>query len=174
MYGSDMRINGMEPQLGKECYIAPTAVLVGNVLIGDQSSVWFNAVVRGDVTPIVIGKQSNLQDGVVVHGTYQKADVRIGDRVTVGHGVILHGCRIEDSCLIGMGSILMDLSHIGHHCLVGAGSLVTEGSVFEPGTLIMGRPAKAVRKLRQDEIDKLERSADNYLFYINSWYQGEG
>ncbi len=163
---------GHTPKIGEGTYLAEGARLVGDVTIGKDSSVWFNVVLRGDVGPITIGNETNIQDGSVVHGTYKKAFATIGNRVTIGHNVILHGCRVDDLCLIGMGSILMDDSHIGPRNIVGAGSLVTEGAKFlEEGWLILGRPAKAVRKLKPEELAFLDKSADNYLFY-KTWYQG--
>ena len=163
-------VRGFTPQVGQGCYLAPNATLVGDVVLGDRCTVWFNAIIRGDVHSIRIGNETNIQDGTVVHATYQRCGTHIGNRVSVGHSVILHGCEVGDGTLIGMGSILMDLSKIGKHCLVGAGSLVTEESVFEDGWLIYGRPAKAVRKLTDQEIARLEKSADNYLFY-KGWYE---
>jgi len=148
--------------------------LIGQVKLGRDCSVWFNTVLRGDVGPITVGDETNIQDGTVVHGTFNKAFAVIGHRVTVGHSVILHGCRIDDLCLIGMGSIVMDNAHIGPRNIVGAGSLVTEGASFaDEGWLILGRPAKAVRRLKPEELAFLEQSAKNYLLY-KSWYQQEG
>lgn len=160
---------GKTPVIGKNCYIAPTATIVGDVVLGDNTSVWFNTVIRGDVMPVRIGKECNIQDGSIVHGTYNKCGVELGDRVSVGHGVILHGCKIEKNVLIGMGSILMDNATVMEKCLVGAGSLLTEDSKFESGTLILGRPAGVRRNLRPEEIEFLEKYADKYLFY-KGWY----
>jgi gamma-carbonic anhydrase len=162
---------GHTPKIGEGTYLAEGAKVIGDVKIGRNSSIWFHSVLRGDVGPIVIGDESNIQDGSVIHGTYQKAFATIGHRVTVGHAVVLHGCRIGDLCLIGMGSIIMDNVEIGARNIVGAGSLVTENAKFlEEGWLIMGRPAKAVRKLKPEELAFLDKSADNYLLY-KSWYQ---
>jgi carbonic anhydrase/acetyltransferase-like protein (isoleucine patch superfamily) len=167
-----MPLMGHVPEIGAGTYLAPTAQVIGDVKIGRDASVWFNTVLRGDVGPIRIGDETNIQDGTVVHGTYQKAFATIGNRVTVGHSVVLHGCRIDDFCLVGMGSILMDHSHVGPRNIIGAGSLITEGSKFlEEGWLILGRPAKPVRKLEPGELAFLEKSAKNYLFY-KTWYQG--
>jgi len=120
--------------------------------------------------PIVIGDETNIQDGTTIHGTFQKAGAVVGRRVTVGHNVILHGCRVDDLVLVGMGSVIMDHAHIPERSIVAAGSLVTEGAQFEPGWLIMGRPAKAMRRLKSEELAFLDESADNYLHYM-SWYQ---
>lgn len=160
---------GMTPQIGEDVFIADGARIIADVKIGDRSSIWYNTTLRGDVMPITIGKETNIQDGSVLHGTYGKAACTVGDRVTIGHSVILHGCKIGNSTLIGMGSIVMDGAEIPDHCVVGAGSLVTESKVFEPYSLIVGRPAVFKRKLNQAEIDFLEQSADNYLLY-KSWY----
>ncbi len=157
------------PQIGDNCYLAPTANIIGDVKIGRDCSIWFNTVVRGDVMPIEIGDESNFQDNSVIHGTYKKCGTKIGKRVSVGHGVILHGCEIGDRVLIGMGTIIMDKAKISQDSLVGAGSLVTQGSEFPPGVLIMGRPAKVVRPLTEEEIQNVNRSADNYLLY-KTWY----
>ncbi len=158
-----------EPRIGKGSFIAPSAVLVGDVCLGDKVSIWFNAVLRGDVMPIQVGDETNIQDGVVVHGTYKKCGARIGSRVTVGHGVILHGCEVGDRCLIGMGSILMDQAKVGADSIVAAGTLITEGAEFPSGVLIMGRPGKVKRALSADELKFLNQSADNYLLY-KTWY----
>lgn len=167
---SSVKLRGKSPVLGKDVFVADNARLIGDVQIGEGSSIWYNTVLRGDVMPIKIGKQSNIQDGSVLHGTYKQCGIEIGNRVTVGHLAMLHGCTIEDSCLIGMGSIVMDKSRIGKHSIVGAGSLVTEGSVFPPRSLILGRPAKVKRELTSAEVDLLEASADNYLLY-KTWYE---
>lgn len=170
-------LKGKTPKLQNGCWLAPSAEIIGDVEAGEGSTFWFNVTVRGDVMPIRIGSQTNIQDGSTLHGTYGKCGVTIGDRVTVGHNVILHGCTIGDECLIGMGSVVMDLAEIPSGCVVGAGSLVTEGSKFEPGTLILGRPAKSIRPLKENEKQFLKQSANNYIEY-SSWYKdaerGEG
>lgn len=165
-----LSVLGFTPKIEKDVYVAPSADIIGNVEIGSKSSIWFNVSIRGDIGPIKIGDQTNIQDNSVIHGTFNKAFAVIGNKVTIGHSVVLHGCQIDDLCLIGMGSIIMDNAHIPERCIVGAGSLVTEGSKFEPGMLIMGRPAKAVRPLKPQELEFLPKSADNYLQYM-SWYQ---
>jgi carbonic anhydrase/acetyltransferase-like protein (isoleucine patch superfamily) len=163
---------GFQPQFGEGCFLAPNATIVGAVTLGARCSVWFNTVIRGDVEPIVIGDETNIQDGSIIHGTFHKAKATIGRRVTIGHGVMLHGCAIGDTTLIGMGSIVMDNSHVGSKCVVGAGSLVTENSDFsEEGWLILGRPAKKIRLLKPEELAFLDQSANNYLMYME-WYQG--
>ncbi|PIS11352.1 MAG: gamma carbonic anhydrase family protein [Bdellovibrio sp. CG10_big_fil_rev_8_21_14_0_10_47_8] len=162
-------VRGATPQIGKDCFLASNATLIGDVQIGDGSSIWYQTTLRGDVNSIRIGKETNVQDGTVIHGTYQGFATFLGDRVTIGHMVVLHGCTVGSGSLVGMGSIVMDGAEIGEHCLVGAGSLVTEGSKFPPRSLILGRPAKVKRELTAEEIDLLEESADNYLLY-KSWY----
>lgn len=164
-----MSARNKTPVIAQGCFVAPTACLIGDVQIGEQSSVWFNTVLRGDVEPIIIGRQSNIQDGSIIHGTFARCGTVIHDRVTIGHLVMLHGCEVGSGSLVGMGSIVMDLAKIGDHSLVGAGSLVTEKCEFPPESLILGRPAKFIRKLRKDEIENLEKSADNYLHYM-TWY----
>lgn len=158
------------PKIGQGSFVAPSADIIGDVQLGEQCSVWYQVVIRGDVMPIRIGRETNIQDGSVLHGTQNKCGVNIGDRVTVGHSVTLHGCNIGDECLIGMSSVIMDNAKIGKNCIVGAGSLVTEGSEFPDGSLILGRPAQVKRTLTEKEIKFLSQSADNYLKY-KSWYE---
>lgn len=164
------KVRGFTPKISESTWLAENVTVIGDVEVGDRSSLWYNVVIRGDVMPIRIGHEVNVQDGSVLHGTYGKYGCTLHDRVTIGHLVMLHGCEIGSSTLIGMGSIVMDGAKIGANCLVGAGSLVTEGSVFPDGQLIVGRPAKVKRPLTESEIDLLSKSADNYLLYT-SWYQ---
>lgn len=165
-----IKARGFTPQLGEDVFLADGAQVVGDVRIGDRSSVWFNTTLRGDVMPITIGTETNIQDGSVLHGTFGKYACEVGDRVTIGHSVILHGCKIGTRCLIGMGSIIMDGAEIGEFSVVGAGSLVTEGKKFPPKSLIVGRPAVVKRPLNEEELKFLEQSADNYLLY-KTWYK---
>ncbi len=155
-------VRGKNPQIGEKCFVAENAVLLGDVTLGAESSVWYGAVLRGDVMPIQIGRQVNIQDNSVLHGTYGKAACTLEDRVTIGHSVILHGCHIGKKTLVGMGSIVMDSAQIGEESIVGAGSLVTENSKFPPRSLILGRPAKKIRDLTPEEVELLDHSADNY------------
>lgn len=158
--------SGIHPEIAFDVFIADNACVIGNVHIGNGSSVWFGTVIRGDVNAIRIGKMTNIQDLSVVHVTTEHASrpaaTVIGDKVTIGHKVILHGCTIEDGSLIGMGSIVMDHAVIGKGSIIGAGSLVTENTVIEPGHLAFGRPAKTVRPLTPEEIMALEFSARHY------------
>lgn len=165
-----MPVRNKSPQIGEGTFVAPTAAVIGDVTIGARSSVWFNVTLRGDVMPIVIGEESNVQDNTVFHGTYKKCGAVVGNRVTIGHSVILHGCKIGDLCLIGMGAIIMDNAEIPPRSIVAAGSLVTEEARFPEGHLILGRPAKAVRPLNEKELAFLPQSANNYLEYM-SWYK---
>lgn len=166
-----MPLLGFTPKIGSHTFIAPTAAIIGDVELGESCSIWFSVVLRGDVGPIRIGDNTNIQDGSVIHGTYKKAFATIGNGVTVGHTVTLHGCQIGDRCLIGMGTTIMDNAKIAARCIVGAGSLVTEAFEFlEEGWLILGRPAKAVRRLKTEELAFLAQSERNYLMY-KDWYQ---
>lgn len=140
-------VRNFSPKIAATAFIAENAAIIGQVEVGEKSSIWYNVTLRGDVMPIVIGRETNIQDGSVVHGTMGKASCTIGDRVTIGHLVMLHGCSIENSCLIGMGSVVMDGAVVGERSLVAAGSLITEGKKFPPRSMIMGRPAKLIREL---------------------------
>ena len=161
---------GSKPKISESVFIAENAAIIGDVEIEEKSSIWYNVTIRGDVMPIRIGKETNIQDNSVLHGTYQEFGCTIGDRVTVGHGVILHGCEIQNLSLIGMGSIIMDGAVIGEQSIVGAGSLVTEGKKFPPRSLILGRPASVRRSLTDAELKSLDESADHYLMYTD-WYK---
>lgn len=165
-----MPLRGHAPTIGSNVFLASSADIIGEVELGDRSSVWFRCVLRGDVSPIRIGKETNIQDGTVIHGTLNQSSTQVGDRVTIGHSVVLHGCEIGSLCLIGMGAILLDHAKIPERCMVGAGSLVTLGAEFEPGTLILGSPARIKRDLTKEELAFLDKSADNYLEYM-TWYQ---
>ena len=151
----------LAPTLGEGAWAAPSADLIGDVRLGRRASVWFGAVIRADNTPILIGEESNIQDGAVGHSD-PDAPLIIGARVTVGHQAILHGCTIGNGCLIGMGARILNGAVLGANCLVGAGALVTEGKVFEPGMLIVGTPARAVRALSEEQIALLAISAAHY------------
>jgi carbonic anhydrase/acetyltransferase-like protein (isoleucine patch superfamily) len=157
------------PELSADVYVHETATIIGEVIIGENSSIWPGAVIRGDINFIRIGKNTNIQDLSLLHVNHKSSEdpegspIIIGDNVTIGHMVILHGCTIEDECLIGMGSIVMDKVIVQKHVLLAAGSLVPEGKVLESGHLYIGRPAKKIRALTQDEISGLIASADNYV-----------
>jgi len=150
------------PTLGEAVYIARGAVVLGDVTLGDRASVWYNAVLRGDINRIVVGADSNIQDNAVLHLADDYPCV-IGDRVTVGHGAIVHACTVEDECLIGMGATILDGAVIGKNSIVGANSLVLQRSVIPPGSLVLGSPAKVVRPLTDEEIAKLPAMAEKYV-----------
>jgi len=164
------KARGKTPEIHENVFIAENAAIIGDVEIQQGASIWYQVTIRGDVMPIRIGRETNIQDNTVIHGTYQEHGCTIGDRVTIGHSVVLHGCEIKAGSLIGMGSIVMDGAVIGEHCLVAAGSLVTEGKKFPANSLIVGRPAVVRRSLTEEEIQNLEKSADQYLMYT-SWYK---
>ncbi len=153
-------------------FIAPSAEVIGDVVLGKGASIWFNATVRGDVNWIRIGAATNVQDNVVIHVTKGKAPTRIGARVTVGHGAILHGCTVEDEVLIGMGAVVLDHAVVGTNSLVGARALVTARMEISPRSLVLGAPARVVRTLTDAEVDDIRRHADNYLRY-SALYRGE-
>lgn len=163
------------PILGERIYLHPSCQVIGDVKIGDDSSVWCNTVLRGDVNHIVIGRGANIQDLTMGHVSHKTPDkpagspLIVGDYVTVGHSVILHGCTIGNECLIGMGSIIMDDVVVPDHVMIGAGSLVSPGKVLEGGMLYMGRPAKAARKLTDEEIAYLKYSAEHYMRLKNNY-----
>lgn len=154
-------IDGLSPTLAPGCWAAPSADLIGDVRLGERASVWFGAVIRADNTPILIGAESNFQDGAIGHSD-PGAPLTIGARVTVGHQAILHGCTVGDGALIGMGARVLNGAHVGPGCIVGAGALVTEGRTFEGGMLIVGAPARIVRPLTAEEVEMLDRSAVHY------------
>jgi carbonic anhydrase/acetyltransferase-like protein (isoleucine patch superfamily) len=154
-------LDELVPLMGEGAWVAPSADLIGEVRLGSRASVWFGAVIRADNTPILIGEESNVQDGAIGHSD-PGAPLTIGARVTVGHQTILHGCSVGDGALIGMGARVLNGAVIGDHCLVGAGALVTEGKSFEPGMLIVGSPARALRPLTEAELAMLQLSAIHY------------
>jgi len=156
---------GIRPDLGNDVYLAPNATVIGDVVLGDGASVWFGAVIRGDVMPIRIGARSNVQDNAVVHITANKAKTTIGDDVTIGHLAMLHGCEVGSRVLIGMSSIILDNAIISDDCVIAAGSLVSPGTVIPPRSLAMGRPAKVVRPLRDEDFAWIKASGEAYLQY---------
>jgi carbonic anhydrase/acetyltransferase-like protein (isoleucine patch superfamily) len=164
-FNQNHKFETKSPDIAEKVFLAETAQVIGQVKIGKDSSVWYGSVLRGDVMPLIIGERTNIQDLSMMHGTFKKHAVKIGDEVTVGHGVTLHGCTIEDRCFIGMDSTIMDGVHIEQNCFVGAGSLLTPGKRFPSGSMIMGRPAKAVRKLNDAELNEIEASYKRYVKY---------
>lgn len=162
---------GKTPKIGKDTFLAETAVIIGNVEMGDQCSIWYNAVLRGDVNAIRLGNKVNIQDNVTVHCTYQKHATILGNNVSVGHNAVIHGCEIKDNVLIGMGAVVMDACVVESHAIVAAGSVVTQGTHISKGELWAGVPAKKIKEVPQNLIEgEIERIANNYLKYA-SWYQ---
>jgi carbonic anhydrase/acetyltransferase-like protein (isoleucine patch superfamily) len=164
------KVKGIAPQWGNDCFIADNATLTGDVIMGDRCSIWFNAVVRGDVHSIRIGNNVNVQDGAVIHCTYQKASVTIGDNVSIAHNAILHGCTVHDNVLIGMGAIIMDHVVIHSNSIIAAGAVVLENTVVESGSVFGGMPAKKIKSIDLRLVEgEINRIANNYMMYA-SWY----
>ena len=164
-------VNGKHQQISKDCFIAENATIVGEVFIGKQCSVWFNAVIRGDVHYIKIGNKVNIQDGAVIHATFQKSPTTIGNNVSIGHNAIVHGCTIHDNVLIGMGSIIMDDCVIESNSIIAAGAVVTKNTHVESGTIYAGVPAKKIKKISNEMISgEIDRIANNYVEY-SSWFK---
>ena len=159
------------PLWGKDCFFADNATIIGDVVIGDFCSIWFNTVIRGDVNKIRIGNNVNIQDGSVIHATYKKSSTSVGNYVSVGHNAIIHGCTIDDFVLIGMGSIVMDNAKISSNTIIAAGSVILENTVVEPNSIYGGVPAKKIKDINESKSKKeIERIAKNYLIY-SSWYK---
>ncbi len=161
---------GKTPQFGKNCFIAQNATIVGDVVMGDECSIWFNAVVRGDVHYIKMGNKVNVQDGAIIHCTYLKNPANIGNNVSIGHNAIVHGCTVHDDVLIGMGSIIMDRCEVQTNSIIAAGAVVLEGTVVEAGSIYAGIPAKKIKEVSPDMIrDEINRIANSYVKY-SSWF----
>jgi carbonic anhydrase/acetyltransferase-like protein (isoleucine patch superfamily) len=166
-------LNGNTPAYGEDCFFAENCVLVGDVIMGDQCSIWYGTVLRGDVNYIRLGNKVNIQDGSVVHCTYKKYPTNIGNNVSVGHNAIVHGCTIHDNVLIGMGAIVMDDCVVESNSIVAAGAVVTQGTRVEGGTIYAGIPAKKVKDISNELISgEIERIAENYIKY-SGWYKSE-
>jgi carbonic anhydrase/acetyltransferase-like protein (isoleucine patch superfamily) len=164
-------VNRVSPKYGKNCFFAENATIVGDVQMGYECSVWFQAVVRGDVHYIKIGNKVNIQDGAILHCTYQKAPLNIGNFVSIGHRAIVHGCTIDDNVLVGMGAIVMDHAHVKSNVIIGAGSVVTENMVLESNAIYAGVPAKKVKDMDAEKFaDLIERIGNNYVMYA-SWFK---
>ncbi len=164
-------VNGVEPRMGKNCFVADNATIVGDVVMGDDCSIWFNAVVRGDVNSILMGNKVNIQDGAVIHCTYQKTKTVLGNHVSVGHNAIVHGCTVHDHVLIGMGAIIMDNCEIGSNTIIAAGAVVLENTKVESGCIYAGVPAKKVKDISQELINgEINRIANNYIMYAG-WFK---
>ncbi|MDR1744055.1 MAG: gamma carbonic anhydrase family protein [Dysgonamonadaceae bacterium] len=166
-------VRGFSPKIGENVFLADNATLIGDVIIGDDCSVWFNTVLRGDVNSIRIGKRVNIQDGTVLHTLYQKSVVEIEDDVSIGHNVVIHGAKIEKGALIGMGAVVLDHAVIGEGAIVAAGAVVLSGTNVEPGSIYAGTPAKFVKKVDPEQSKEInQKIARNYLMY-SSWFKEE-
>ena len=164
-------VQGKSPEFGNDCFVAPNATIVGDVKMGDECSVWFNAVIRGDVNYIKIGNRVNIQDGAIIHCTYQKYPTNIGNNVSIGHNAMVHGCTIHDNVLIGMGSIVMDDCIVHSNAIIAAGAVVLEGTIVEAGCIYAGVPAKKVKEVSRDLIQgEINRISNNYVKYA-SWFE---
>jgi carbonic anhydrase/acetyltransferase-like protein (isoleucine patch superfamily) len=166
-------VNGVSPQFGKDCFIAPNATVVGDVVMGDACSIWFNTVVRGDVNSIRLGNKVNVQDGAVLHATFEKTKVIIGNNVSIGHCAIVHGCTLHDNVLIGMGAIVMDNVVVNSNSIIAAGAVVLEGTICEAGSIYAGVPAKKIKDISPNLISgEIDRIANNYIKYAG-WFKDQ-
>lgn len=165
-------VEGKAPAWGAGCFIAPNATIVGDVQMGDECSVWFNAVIRGDVNSIAMGNRVNVQDGAVIHCTFLKTKTAIGNNVSIGHNAIVHGCTVHDNVLIGMGAIVMDNAVVHSNTIIAAGAVVLEGTVCEGGSIYAGVPAKKVKTIAPEKVEgEINRIANNYIGYAK-WFEG--
>jgi carbonic anhydrase/acetyltransferase-like protein (isoleucine patch superfamily) len=164
-------LRGVTPQFGNDCFLAENSTIVGDVVMGDNCSIWFNTVLRGDVNSIRMGNKVNVQDGAVIHCTYQKTKTVIGNNVSIGHHAIVHGCILHDNVLVGMGAIIMDNCIIGSNSIIAAGAVLTENTVVEPGSIYAGIPAKKIKSISPELISgEINRVAGNYVMYAG-WYK---
>ena len=164
-------VKGIHPQIPESCFVAPNATIVGDVVMGEECSVWFNTVVRGDVNSIRMGNKVNIQDGAVIHCTYEKTKVVLGNNVSIGHNALVHGCTVGNNVLIGMGSIVMDNVVIGENSIIAAGAVVLEGTHVQAGSIYAGVPAKKVKDISEELLKgEVERIANNYVMY-SSWFK---
>ena len=164
-------VNGNFPKIPDDCYVADNATVVGDVAFGNHCSIWFNAVVRGDVNYIKIGNKVNIQDGAIIHGTYQKSPTNIGNNVSIAHNAIVHGCTIHDNVLVGMGSIVMDNCVVHSNSIIAAGAVVTQNTIIESGSIYAGIPAKKVKDISEELISgEIDRIANNYVKY-SGWFK---
>lgn len=164
-------VRGFTPQYGENCYFADNATIIGDVIMGRDCSIWFNAVLRGDVNPIRIGNKVNIQDGSMLHTLHEKSIVEIGDNVSLGHHVVVHGAKIENNVLVGIGSIILDHAVIGENSIIAAGSVVLANTEVEPGSIYAGVPAKKVKDVEPEQAkEMIEKIANNYVYY-SRWYK---
>lgn len=164
-------VNGNHPKIGKNTFLADNATIVGDVVIGDECSIWFNAVIRGDVNSITIGNNVNIQDGAVIHCTYQKTKTTIGNNCSIGHNAVIHGCTLEDHVLIGMGAIVLDHAVVQKNSFVAAGALILENTIVESGFVYAGVPAKKIKPITAEQSKLLEELPERYKMYA-SWFHG--
>jgi carbonic anhydrase/acetyltransferase-like protein (isoleucine patch superfamily) len=164
-------VRGFDPVYGKNCFFAETAVIIGDVVIGDDCSIWYNAVLRGDVNSIRIGNKVNIQDGAVLHTLYQKSVVEIGNSVSIGHNAVIHGAKIHDRVLVGIGAIILDHAVIGENSIIAAGALIKDSTIVEPHSIYAGVPARKVKDIDPEQTkEMIDKIANNYLFY-SKWYE---
>lgn len=164
-------LNNKTPQFGKECFLAETATVIGDVQMGDNCSVWFNAVIRGDVHSIKIGNNTNIQDNAVIHATFKKSPTQIGDNVTIAHGAIVHGCTLQNNVMIGMNAVVLDDAVVESNSIIAAGSVVTKGTVVESGSVYAGIPARKIKAISPELLDnEITRIASSYSMYAG-WYK---
>ncbi len=164
-------LRGVKPVFGKDCFFAENCVIIGDVTMGDQCSIWYNAVIRGDVHYIKLGNKVNVQDGVVIHATYKKSPTNIGNNVSIAHNAIIHGCTIHDNVLIGMGAIIMDDCVLESNCIIAAGAVVTKNTIVRSGSVYAGMPAKKIKDINEELISgEIDRISNNYVKYA-SWYK---
>ncbi len=163
-------VRGTTPQFGENCWLADNATVVGDVRMGRDCTVWFNAVVRGDVNSITFGDRCNIQDGAVIHCTYQRTKTTIGNNVSIAHNAIVHGCTIEDDVLIGMGAIVMDGAVIGSRSIIAAGAIITQNTVVPPGSIYAGNPARFLKAVSDEQAEVFMRTANNYVMYAD-WFK---
>ena len=164
-------VRGFTPIYGLDCFFAENSTIIGDVVIGDEVSVWYQAVIRGDVNSIRIGNRVNIQDGAVIHCTYKRASTNIGDNVSIGHNAIVHGCKVQNNVLIGMGSIIMDDCEIGNNSIIAAGSVLTQNTVVPKGSIFAGTPARKIKEIDLNlQKNEIERISKNYIHYA-SWFK---
>lgn len=162
-------VKNIYPVIGENCFLAENATIVGEVTLGSNCSVWFNAVIRGDVNYILIGNNTNIQDGAIIHCTYLKAATHIGNNVSIGHNALVHGCTLQDNVLIGMGAIVMDNAMVEEYCIIAAGAIILENSICETGYLYAGIPARKIKLLTEEQIEMLKKLPQNYIMY-SKWF----
>ncbi|MBN1950501.1 MAG: gamma carbonic anhydrase family protein [Bacteroidales bacterium] len=167
------KVRGFSPAIGSNCYLSENATIIGDVVVGDHCSIWFNAVLRGDVNSIRIGDHVNIQDGAVLHTLYQKSVIEVGNYVTIAHNAVVHGAKIADNVLIGIGAVILDHTEIGENSIIAAGAVVLSGTKVTPGSVYAGNPAKRIRDIRPEEsAGMIQRIAENYSMYA-SWYKDQ-